>query len=41
MKSMSKLSMIALAVVLCFAPFAFGQAQPTAHVSGDWLGPSF
>jgi len=31
MKSISKLSMIALAVVLCFAPFAFGQGA--AHGS--------
>ena len=44
MKSMSKLSMIALAVALCFAPFAFGQS--TAHgavasVSGGLVvGPS-
>jgi hypothetical protein len=31
MKSMSKLSMIALAAVVCFAPFALGQS--TAHGS--------
>ena len=42
MKSISKLSMIALAVVLCFAPFAFGTAQEAvANVSGDLVvGPS-
>ncbi|MFZ1009305.1 MAG: hypothetical protein WAN65_20860 [Candidatus Sulfotelmatobacter sp.] len=34
MKSMNKLSMIALAVVLCFAPFAFGQATAHSAVAG-------
>jgi len=40
MKSISKLSMIALAVVLCFAPFAFGRSTAQANVSGGLVGHS-
>jgi len=40
MKSMSKLSMIALAGVLCFAPFAFGQGSAHAKVSSGFVGHS-
>jgi len=43
MKSMSKLSMIALAGVLCFAPFAFGQGTArgaVASVSSGLAGHS-
>ena len=40
MKSMSKLSMIALAVVVCFAPFAFGQGSTHANVSSGLVGHS-
>jgi hypothetical protein len=40
MKSMSKISMIALAVVVCLAPFALGRSTAQANVSGGLVGHS-